>query len=333
LQFVEVIKDMNQIEKIKRSIRAELELFDSTLVDSLQTDNTLLKGVNEFVFMNMGKRLRPMLAILSAKLSGGVTDSSVHGAIALELLHTATLVHDDVVDDTPERRGAPSVNARWGNKVAVLSGDYMLAGALLQVANTRNVDIMAVIAGIAMELADGELLQLSSTQNSRISEQQYFSIIKKKTAHLFAACCEVGALSAGADAARRDQLRTYGENLGMCFQIKDDVFDYLQDVSIGKPTGNDLRDGKVTLPLIYALNNSTEEMRSKIFTIINLRNFTEENIEMVTRFAIESGGLKYAHECMEVYKNKAIEALNGFEDGEVKQALIDCAVYAVERQK
>lgn len=325
---------MNPLELIKKAIKAELEQFDTTLVSSLQTDNTLLKGVNEYVFMNMGKRLRPMLALLSAKVAGGVTGSTVHGAIALELLHTATLVHDDVVDDTSERRGAQSVNARWGNKVAVLSGDYMLAGALKQVALTRNVEVMSVLAGIAMELADGELLQLNSTQNVKISEEQYFNIIRKKTAHLFAACCEVGALTApSTDEKQRSQLRAYGEFLGMCFQIKDDVFDYLQNISIGKPTGNDLRDGKVTLPLIYALKNATEEMRNKVFTIIGIRDFSEENISMVTRFAIDSGGLRYAQEMMEEYKNKAINALRDFADGEAKEALIACAEYAVTRTK
>jgi octaprenyl-diphosphate synthase len=324
---------MNPIELIKKAIRAELELFDTTLVNSLHTENTLLKGVNEYVFMNMGKRLRPMLAMLSAKMSGPVSDAAVHGAIALELLHTATLIHDDVVDDTHERRGAQSVNARWGNKVAVLSGDYMLAGALKQVALTRNIEIMEILSGIAMELADGELLQLTSTQNTKISETQYLDIISKKTAHLFAACCEVGASASGATPQQRKQLRLYGENLGMCFQIKDDVFDYYQDLAIGKPTGNDLRDGKVTLPLIYALKTSSETMRNKIFTIINLRDFSEENIDMVTRFAIDNGGLKYAQECMEMYKNKAIEALSGFPDSEVKQALITCAEFAVAREK
>lgn len=325
---------MNPIELIKKAIKTELDQFDTTLVSSLHTDNTLLKGVNEYVFMNMGKRLRPMLALLSAKVAGGVTDSTVHGAIALELLHTATLVHDDVVDDTLERRGAQSVNARWGNKVAVLSGDYMLAGALQQVARTRNTEVMSVLAGIAMELADGELLQLNSTQNIKISEEQYFNIIRKKTAHLFAACCEVGALTAAAVSDfQRNQLRAYGEYLGMCFQIKDDVFDYLQNIKIGKPTGNDLRDGKVTLPLIYALKNATEEVRNKIFTIIGIRDFSEENIAMVTRFAIDGGGLQYAQEMMEVYKNKAIGALRDFADGEAKAALIACAEYAVTREK
>ena len=329
----EVVTSMNPIELIKSAIRSELELFDITLVNSLHTENTLLKGVNEYVFMNMGKRLRPMLALLSAKLLGEVGPAAIHGAIALELLHTATLIHDDVVDDTHERRGAQSVNARWGNKVAVLSGDYMLAGALRQVAMTRTVDIMEILSGIAMELADGELLQLTSTQNTKISETQYFDIIRKKTAYLFAACCEVGASAAGANTKQRGQLRLYGENLGMCFQIKDDVFDYYPNLEIGKPTGNDLRDGKVTLPLIYALKNSTEEMRNKIFTIIGLRDFSEENIDMVTRFAIDNGGLAYAQECMELYKTKAIDALAGFADGEVKQALIACAEYAVERKK
>ena len=325
---------MNLVESIRKNIRPELELFDKTLVSSLETDNPILEGVNGYIFERAGKKLRPMLVILSAKLVGEVNMSTIHGAIALELLHTASLVHDDVIDDTLERRGGQSVNARWGNKVAVLSGDYMLSGALLQVVKTKNIDILNAVSFIGMQLSDGEILQLSSTQQSKVSESDYYKIIQKKTAFLFSVCTEVGALSANADYQSIDHLKKYGEYLGFCFQIKDDIFDYYPDAQIGKPTGNDVRDGKITLPLIYALANAKDiEQKEKISTWLNLKDFTQENIAQITRFAIENGGVEYAKERMEAYKNKAIEELKGFADSEIKDALIACAEFAVSRVK
>ena len=324
---------MNLIESIKKTIKPELELFDKTLVSSLETDNPILEGVNGYIFQRAGKKLRPMLVILATKLVGEVNMSTIHGAIALELLHTASLVHDDVIDDTYERRGSQSVNARWGNKVAVLSGDYMLSGALLQVAKTKNTDILEAVSFIGMQLSDGELLQLSSTQQAKISETEYFRIIQKKTAYLFSVCTEVGALSVNADYESIEHLKKYGEYLGFCFQIKDDIFDYYQDANIGKPTGNDLRDGKVTLPLIYALKHANKEEKEKIITWINLKDFTRDNIDYITKFALENGGVEYAENRMEEYKKKAIEELNSFADGEIKDALIACAEFAVSRVK
>lgn len=325
---------MNLIESIRKNIKPELELFDKTLVSSLETDNPILEGVNGYIFQRTGKKLRPMLVILSAKLVGGeINMSTIHGAIALELLHTASLVHDDVIDDTLERRGDKSVNARWGNKVAVLSGDYMLSGALLQVAKTQNQGILNAVSFIGMQLSDGEILQLSSTQQSKISESDYYKIIQKKTAYLFAVCTEVGALSANADPESIEHLKKYGEYLGFCFQIKDDIFDYYPDAEIGKPTGNDVRDGKVTLPLIYALSHASEEEKAKIYTWLNLKDFSKENIAYITQFAIENGGVEYAQQRMEAYKNKAIEELKGFADGDIKDALIACAEFAVSRTK
>lgn len=324
---------MNLIESIRKNIKPELELFDKTLVSTLETDNPILEGVNGYIFQRAGKKLRPMLVILSAKLVGEVSMTTIHGAIALELLHTASLVHDDVIDDTLERRGSQSVNARWGNKVAVLSGDYMLSGALLQVAKTENIDILKAISFIGMQLSDGELLQLSSTQQSKVSESDYYKIIQKKTAYLFSVCAEVGALSANADAESIEHLKKYGEYLGFCFQIKDDIFDYYPDAQIGKPTGNDVRDGKVTLPLIYALSQAEKDEKDKIITWLNLKDFTQENIAYINRFSIEKGGVEYAKIRMEEYKNKAIEELKGFADNEIKDALIACVEFAVSRVK
>ncbi len=325
---------MNIIDSIKATLKPELELFDKTLVSCLQTDNPILEGINGYIFQRAGKKLRPVLVMLAARMAGGgVSMAGIHASIAIELLHTATLVHDDVIDDTLERRGSPSVNARWGNKVAVLSGDYMLSTALLQVAKTGNPEILQAISFIGMQMSDGELLQLNTTQQTRISEEEYFSIIRKKTAYLFSVCAEVGAISGGATKQQTNDLKKYGEYLGLCFQIRDDIFDYFEQGDLGKPTGNDVRDGKVTLPLIYALRHASTEEREKVVTWINLKNFSPENIEFISRFARENGGVDYAIRCMEDFKNKATDALRSFENNETKQALIDCVTFAVKRKR
>ncbi|OJV38591.1 MAG: hypothetical protein BGO29_15615 [Bacteroidales bacterium 36-12] len=323
---------MNLIDNIKELVATELDLFDKTLISSLESDNPILKGVNSYILERSGKKLRPTLVLISAKLIGEVNMSAIHGAIALELLHTASLIHDDVVDDTYERRGRQSVNDRWGNKVAVLSGDYMLSVALSQVAKTNNLNMLKSVAFIGKQLADGEILQLKTTKYSDLSEDEYFSIIQKKTAFLFAVCTQVGALSAGADEGSIERLMKYGEYLGYCFQIKDDIFDYYNDIKIGKPTGNDVRDGKITLPLIYALNNADKDTQKTIQSILKKQDYSEENIKYITDFAISNGGVAYAKTRMEEFKNKAIEELNGFEDNQYKKALIDCVEFAVTRE-
>jgi octaprenyl-diphosphate synthase len=325
---------MNLIETIKDTIRPELELFDKTLVKTLDSDNPILESINAFIYQQSGKKLRPMLVILAAKLvAKEISAATIQSAIAMELLHTASLVHDDVVDDTLERRGTQSVNARWGNKVAVLSGDYMLSTGLLQVSLTQNTDILKSVSFIGMQLSDGEILQLSATQQAKISESQYYKIIQKKTAYLFSVCAEVGALSVSASPMEVEHLKKFGEYLGFCFQIKDDIFDYLQDINIGKPTGNDIRDGKVTLPLIYALKNAPEDEREKMITWIRMKDFTQENIDYLNQYAIDNGGLEYAELSMKDFKEKAIRELDDFEDNSWKQALIQCAEFAVSRKK
>ncbi|GAB1416903.1 polyprenyl synthetase family protein [Paludibacter sp.] len=322
---------MNLIESIKELVKPELELFDKTFKISLKSDNPILEGVNSYILERTGKQLRPTLVLITAKMIGEVNMSAIHGAIALELLHTASLVHDDVIDDTFERRGSQSVNARWGNKVAVLSGDYMLSVGLSQVAKTESIEILKALAFIGMQLADGEILQLKNTEFTDASEEEYFKIIRKKTAFLFSVCAKVGALSAGADSESINHLMKYGEYLGYCFQIKDDIFDYYDNANIGKPTGNDIRDGKITLPLIYALSNVGNEERNTVKSILDKKDFSNENIRYIADFALNNGGVEYAKKRMEEFKNKAIEELNGFEHNEYKQALIDCVRFAVER--
>ncbi len=323
---------MNYIDNIRKPIQAEMQLFGKTFAESLSTDNELLLNVNEFVLQKSGKQLRPMIVLLSAKLCGTVNKATINGAISLELLHTASLIHDDVVDYTLERRGNPSVNDKWTNKIAVLSGDYIFSKSLIWGIYTKSLEIMTSIAVLGEELADGELLQISNNTLSKTSEENYYSIIRKKTALLFATCAEVGCLSVNTDESSLNHLRNFGEYLGICFQIKDDIFDYYEDIQIGKPTGNDIRDGKVTLPLIYALQHSEESTRNKIVSLIENKDYTSEIVQTITRLTHENGGVVYAEEQMDKYKNKAIEELNGFVDSDVKKALILCAEFAASRK-
>lgn len=323
---------MSFIETIKNPILTEMQMLEKTFAEALRTDNPLLLSVNDYVLQKSGKQLRPMLVILSAKLCGEVNQTTIDGALSLELLHTASLIHDDVVDDTLERRGKPSVNARWTNKIAILSGDYILSKSLGCATKTNSLPILKSIANIGMQLSDGELLQLVNAEFSEASLQNYFTIIRKKTALLFSTCTEVGGLSVNADEETLTHLRNFGEYLGICFQIKDDIFDYSENIQIGKPTGNDIRDGKVTLPLIYALLNSVGAEKEQVLSWIENRDFTSENIHAITRFAHDNKGVESAFTSMENFKNKAIEELNGFADSDIKNSLIVCAEYAANRE-
>jgi len=323
---------MTFIEAIRNPILSEMQLFAETFAEALRTDNPMLESVNEYVLQKSGKQLRPMLVLLSAKMCGKVNQATIDGALSLELLHTASLIHDDVVDDTLERRGKPSINARWTNKIAILSGDYILSKSLACAARTDNFAILKSMANIGMQLSDGELLQLVNAELSTTSEENYFTIIRKKTALLFSTCSEVGGISVNADEEELKHLRNFGEYLGICFQIKDDIFDYSEDINIGKPTGNDIRDGKLTLPLIFALQNTVGEEREKMLGWINNKEFSTENIQAITQFVHNNGGVAYAEKQMEVFKNKAIEELNGFADSDVKKSLVICAEYAATRE-
>jgi len=323
---------MSLIDNIRQPIAEDLKIFKKFFAQALKTDNPLLADVNEYIVEASGKKLRPILTLLSARLCGNINDSAYYAALAVELLHNASLIHDDVVDDTHERRGRSSINARWTNKVAVLSGDYMLSNSLICGTKTDNINILKSIARIGMELSDGELLQLTNMQKTEISEADYFKVIQKKTALLFATCAEVGAISAGVDSDKQQHLFRFGELLGLCFQIKDDIFDYYSDIEIGKPTGNDLQDGKVTLPLIYALQNSTDEAKNNVVAIIHSKDFTSSNIEQIMQFARKLGGVEYAEKKMNEFKIQAIHELDIFEESDYKSALIQCVEFATSRQ-
>ncbi len=323
---------MGVIDEIKRPILTDLQLFAATFSEALNTDNQLLLSVNEYTHQKSGKQLRPILTILSAKICGEVNKNTILGAQSLELLHTASLIHDDVIDDTLERRGNPSVNAQWTNKIAVFSGDYLFSKSLSCATQTNNIAIMKVVSTIGHQLTDGELLQLVNSKLSKTSEENYYTIIKKKTAQLFSSCTEVGGLSTNATEIQLESLRRYGEYLGMSFQIKDDIFDYYDSIQIGKPTGNDLRDGKVTLPLIHALQHSSTSEKKKITSLIDNKDFSTDNILTIMQFARKNGGIDYSIKVMEAFKDKAIEELRHFPDSDAKKSLVLCAEYAASRE-
>lgn len=321
----------NIIDIIKQPILSEMLLFENAFSNALRTENLLLSNVYDYVLLKRGKQLRPILVILSAKICGSFNQSTIDSAVSLELLHTASLLHDDVVDDTFERRGKPSVNAHWNNKIAILSGDYMFSKSLHSATLTQNLDILNVISNIILNLSDGEILQLENSQNNIFSETDYYRIINKKTAILFSSCSEVGGLSVKAGGAVINHLRKFGEYLGLCFQMKDDILDYSGNHNIGKPTGNDIREGKITLPLIYALENSYLDDKDKIMKLIDNKDYTKESIKIITDFVLKNGGISYVEKQMDKIKTKAIEELKEFPDNEIKKSLLKCAEYSISR--
>lgn len=322
---------MSVINQIKQPIVSDLQAFEKAFSDALRTDNPILEGVHEYVLQTSGKQFRPILTLLAARLNGPISSATIDAAISLELLHTASLIHDDVIDDTEERRGKPAVHTRWSNKIAILSGDYILSRSLTTAVKTDDLKILKAIANIGTQLSDGEILQLNNAEISSSSERDYFTIIRKKTALLFSTCTEVGGLSTEMSNEGIAHLKLFGEYLGISFQIKDDIFDYFENLELGKPTGNDIRDGKVTLPLIYAVQNSNNPLKEKILFWIKEQDYSTENIEVMTRFAHENGGIDYAISQMERFKNEAIEQLAYFEDSDIKDALICCAEFAANR--
>ncbi len=324
---------MDHSSLIKSPISEELEDFKELFESSLSSSNLLLNSVIAHIRQKNGKMMRPILVLLSAKLYGNVCPATLHAAVSLELLHNASLVHDDVVDESTERRGQLSVNAIFNNKVAVLSGDFLLATALVQVAMTRNHDIIGIVSALGRDLADGELLQLSNVSNPQFSETVYFDVIRKKTAVLFAACTKAGALSVGADAEKVELARLFGEYVGLCFQIKDDIFDYFDSKEIGKPTGNDMSEGKLTLPALHVLNTVKDEAMRELAVRVKNGQAASDEIVRLIEFTKQHGGIEYALQTMYAYKEKALSLLASMPDTDVKAALAAYLDYVVEREK
>lgn len=324
---------MDHSSLIKSPISEELEDFKKLFESSLSSSNLLLNSVIAHIRQKNGKMMRPILVLLSAKLYGNVCPATLHAAVSLELLHNASLVHDDVVDESTERRGQLSVNAIFNNKVAVLSGDFLLATALVQVAMTRSHDIIGIVSALGRDLADGELLQLSNVSNPQFSETVYFDVIRKKTAVLFAACTKAGALSVGADAEKVELARLFGEYVGLCFQIKDDIFDYFDSKEIGKPTGNDMSEGKLTLPVLHVLNTVKDEAMRELAVRVKNGQAASDEIARLIEFTKQHGGIEYALQTMYAYKEKALSLLASMPDTDVKAALAAYLDYVVEREK
>ena len=322
---------MDPLSLIKRPIEPEFEIFRRLFQESLSHTDGLLSEVLNHIRQRMGKGMRPILMMLVAKNYSEVTQVTQHSAIGLELLHTASLVHDDVVDESGERRGQPSVNATYNNKVSVLVGDYILSTALLHVAYTGNQRIVENLAQLGRTLASGEILQLSNIRNQEISEDVYYQVIKQKTAALFEACAAIGALSGGASQEEVKLAGQFGQNIGIIFQIRDDIFDYFDSKAIGKPTGNDMAEGKLTLPIIYALNNSSYESMANLARKVKAGTINSDEIAVLVEFTKQQGGIEYAEQAMMDYRAKAQEYVSTIKKAEIRDALTAYLDYVMER--
>jgi octaprenyl-diphosphate synthase len=322
---------MDDLSKIKLPIEKDLLEFKKMFDASLSNSNPLLTEVSSHVLQRSGKMMRPMLVLLFARLNAPVHDQTLFTAVSLELLHTASLIHDDVVDESKERRGQKSVNAIYDNRIAVLSGDYLLATALHYAAKTHNNLIINVVSQLGRDLSDGELLQLYNIGNLVFSEEDYYNVIRKKTAALFSACAMTGSLSVSPDADKADFARQLGEYMGICFQIRDDIFDYFNDDSIGKPTHNDMIEGKLTLPAIYALNSTTESWPHDIAVKVKKGLASVDEINRLASYAKECGGIEYAVQKMNEFHDKGMQMLDSVSDSDIKVSLIGYLNYIVNR--
>ena len=329
---------MASLTEIRQPIEGEWKRYEKVLRDTLRAEDKVQQHVLDYVLAQKGKQLRPLVVLLSARICNPITDKTLKSAVALDLLHNATLVHDDVVDNSDTRRGKPAVHTQWTNKVAVLMGDYVLAKVIGLTAEVRNIRILEIVANLGQSLSSGEMLQLHYGASMWIDEAQYMKIIDQKTAQLFQACAEAGAESAGCTQRQRTALREYGRLLGLCFQIKDDIFDYSDLEEIGKPTMSDLRDGKVTLPLIEALRRAPKEEAEEIkakgetLTAKGLSSEEEERVlQEIKAFVMRYQGDEYAVQQMIAYKKQATEALSVFRDSATKTSLLNLLDYAINR--
>ncbi|WP_330747090.1 polyprenyl synthetase family protein [Chryseobacterium sp. CP-77] len=322
----------NIVEEIKRPINDEMKLFEQKFYESMQSKVALLDKVTRFIVTTKGKQMRPMFVFLCAKLVGEVTEKTYRGASMIELIHTATLVHDDVVDESFKRRNFFSINALWKNKIAVLVGDYLLSKSVLLSTDHKDYDLLGVISRTIREMSEGELLQLEKARKLDITEEVYYEIIRQKTATLIAACCEIGVLSNNADEALAKKMMDFGTYTGMAFQIKDDLFDYLSSNVIGKPVGIDIKEQKMTLPLIHTLKIAPEKDRKYYFDTIKRYNNNPKRVKELIEFVKSSGGLDYAITVMKEFQQKAQNILNEFPDSEARKSLHSMLDYVIERK-
>lgn len=325
---------MISIEDIKKNIEKEMTLFNQVFDKALESDNDILKLVNEHVKSMKGKQIRPTMTILAAKLVSPVTEATLQAAAALEMLHTASLIHDDVVDNSDLRRGIKSVNAIWDNRISILSGDYLISQASIIATSAKNLEIIKVIAQLGRDLSEGELLQIKNVQTISTNEDKYIDVIRKKTAKLFSACMRCGGLTVGATEEQMQNLELFGEKYGILFQMRDDIFDYVSTASkIGKPVGNDIREGKLTLPLIYAYNQGNESEKKLILDIYQKKDFTDENVQKIIDFTLKKGGIEYAEKRILDFKKEAEDILTKFSKNEASESLQYLLDYSVQRKK
>lgn len=323
---------MDYLSRIKKPITAELNNFIQLFDTSLSHSDGLLSQVLEHIRYRAGKRMRPMLILLVAKAFGTINDATQNASVGLELLHTASLVHDDVVDESGERRGQASVNATYNNKVAVLVGDYILSTALLYVSFTHSEVIVRRLAELGRTLSNGEILQLTNIQSQEISEEIYFRVIEQKTAALFEACAAVGALSVGADEKDLAAAEKFGSDIGIIFQIRDDIFDYYDSTAIGKPTGNDMAEGKLTLPVIYALRSAGDETMMSLARKVKTREINTDEIARLVAFTKANGGIEYAEQRMNEYRKSAMAFIDTYvSDLGIKSALTAYVDFIIDR--
>ena len=328
-----IIFDMSTIQSIQQSIAPELEMLNNRISTTLASPNALMNQIIEGYLKSKGKQIRPIIVILSAKLLGEVNESVIAAATSVELLHNATLIHDDVVDDTKLRRGLPTINNIWDNHIAVLIGDFFLSSALMQAVDTDNLKIIKSITNLGKLLSIGEIDQIYNARFHTLNEDAYFETIYRKTASLFVSCVEVGAYAVGASEQDTKKLAQVARLLGLCFQIKDDIFDYFDDEKIGKPTGNDLREGKITLPLIHVLLNDTLPQHEEMLALSKKEVLDTDEINSLIAYAKQHGGIEYAYDTMQRLRNEAIEILAQLPDSEARQHFVTIIDYIISRDK
>jgi len=319
------------MDNIKKYLSLDLQRFEENFNNAVQSNVPLLDKIMTYIVKSKGKRVRPMFVLLSAKLFGEVSDTTYRAASLIELLHTATLVHDDVVDDANQRRSMFSINALWKNKIAVLVGDYLLSKGLLLSINNKDFTILEILSTAVSDMSEGELLQIEKARKLDITEEVYFDIISRKTASLLASSCSAGAYSANNDTAQAELMKQVGQKMGIAFQIKDDLFDY-GNKDIGKPTGNDIKEKKMTLPLIYTLQNCDRATARKIKNIFKNENKNKEKISYIIETVKKHKGIDYANKVMMRYKNEALSLLSVVKESEAKDHFIDLINYTVDRE-
>lgn len=324
---------MITLDEISQPIASYLKNFDGTFRKSMQSRVPLLDIITRYIIKRKGKQMRPMFVFLSAGVCGNISQSSYHAASLIELLHTATLVHDDVVDESHERRGFFSINALWKNKIAVLVGDYLLSKGLLLSLDNNEFELLKIVSNAVRQMSEGELLQIEKARKLDINESVYYDIIEKKTASLIASCCACGASSAGSDPETIEKMRFFGLNVGMAFQIKDDLFDFQQSNKTGKPSGIDIKEQKMTLPLIYMLNNSGYSEKRRVINTIKNHHNNPEKVNQVVKMVNQSGGIEYAQQKMQEFQNKAIDILRTFPESDYRTSLEKLVIFTTERNK